>query len=255
MVTLVMTLLLPACASVPGAPTSTTTPTATRAATNTPEPTATNTSTPTKTPLPTKTPNLAATEQYESFYALVQKYYEAGQIPSTNGKYKALNDFESAYAFKLSYSWGELGLTAKNFIVRADFEWSNSIDTVNTSGCGFVYRLQSNEDHYLILLDAYNGVKLASSTDRGTYSMGPPQKGDKKITDFGTGPYKANFTLIVNDLKSYVYVNDIYFGEYDLLEYRITEPGPLAGAVLSASSVDYGTRCTMTNISSWVIEP
>jgi hypothetical protein len=115
--------------------------------------------------------------------------------------------------------------------------------------------MQLNQDHYFIFLDAFSGVKLASSTDRGTYSMGSPQNGEKKVSDFGPGPYQATFTLIVNELQTYVYVDDIYFGEYELLDYRITDSGPLAAAVLSAVSEGYGTRCKMTNVRAWIIDP
>ena len=115
----------------------------TRAATNTPETTATNTSLPTITPSPTVTPNLAATQRYEDFFSLVRKYYDVGQISTTEGEYVELEDYEHAVANKLSYEWSETGLTAKNFIVRADFEWINVVNTINISGCGFVYRSQS----------------------------------------------------------------------------------------------------------------
>lgn len=253
MIAFVLVLSLSACGSALGIPTASQTPT--RAATNTPEPTATITSTPTKTPKPTVTPNLAATQRVEDFSALVQKYYDAGQLSSTDGEYVELDDYQDQLANKLSYQWTETGVTAKNFVVRADLEWSNAINTANTSGCGFVYRSQSNGDHYLIILDAINGIKLASSTDRGTYSMGSPQNGDQKNSDFGPGPYEANFTLIVNDLQSYVYVDDIYYGEYKLLDYRITESGSLANAILSAASEGYGTRCKMTKVRAWVIDP
>jgi len=194
----------------------------------TPSPTLspTPTSTPTKTPRPTVTPDLAATQQYEDFFSLVQKYYDAGQITTTEGEYLELDDYQEGSALKLSYAWTETGVSAKNFIVRADFEWSSTINTTNLSGCGFIYRIQPNGDHYLIVLDAFDGVKLASSTDRGTYSMGPPSKGDVKISDFGPGPYHATFTMIVNELKTYVYVNDDYYGEYTLLDFRITDSGP-----------------------------
>ena len=84
--------------------------------------------------------------------------------------------------------------------------------------------------------------------------MGLPQDGDKKISDFGVGPYHATLTLVVNDLKSYVYVDDTYAGEYKLLDYRITDSGLLSGAVLSATSDGYGTRCNMTNIQAWIID-
>ena len=66
---------------------------------------------------------------------------------------------------------------------------------------------------------------------------------------------KATFTLIVNELQTYVYVNDIYFGEYKILDYRITDSGPLATAVLAAVSEGYGTRCKMTNVRTWIIDP
>ncbi len=244
-------LILSACGSAPSLPT----PIPTLEVTHTPEPTATNTSIPTGTPSPTLMPDLAATQQYEDFFALVQKYHDAGQISTTEGEYVKLEDYQHAVANKLSYEWTETGLTAKNFIVRADFEWVNATKTTNISGCGFVYRYQPNGDHYLIILDAFSGVKLASSTDRGTYSMGSPLNGDQALSDFGSGPYEANFTLIVNESRSYVYVDDIYYGEYQLLDYRITDSGPLSPAVLSATDEGYGTRCNMTNLRAWIIDP
>lgn len=249
--TVVLDWLLSACgtATVPPVATST------RAAATTPEPRVTDTALPSRTPSPTVTPDRIATQQYESFLALVQSYHHAGQIPTPEGEYVKLGDYERAVANKLSYEWSETGLSAKNFIVRADFEWTNAVNTTNISGCGFVYRAQPNGDHYLIILDAASGVKLASSTDRGTYSMGSPQNGEEILTDFGSGTYRANFTLIVHDLKTYVYVNDVYQGEYPLLNYRITESGALANAVLSATSEGFGTRCRMTNVQAWMIEP
>jgi len=253
LVALAYVFLLSACASTPIIRSASQTPT--RPAIDSPEPTATNTIIPTITLSPTVTPNLAATKQFEDFFSLVQKYYEADHISTTEGEYIELEDYQHEVANKLSYEWAETGVTAKNFIVRADFEWSNAINTTNTSGCGFVYRVQPNQDHYLLILDAFSGVKLASSTDRGTYSMGSPQNGDRRQSDFGSDPYQANFTLIVNDLKTYVYVNDMYQGEYKLLDYRITESGSLANAVLSATSTGYGTRCKMTNVRAWVIDP
>jgi hypothetical protein len=248
-------LILSACGASAPAATPTLAASATNTATAAPTVTPTVTLTPTRTPRPTATPNLAATQQYEEFFSVVQKIHDAGQISTTEGKFVELDDYQDEVASKLSYSWVETGLKAKNFIVQADFLWSSAIKTTNLSGCSFIFRIQPNEDHYLIVLDAFGGVKLASSTDRGTYSMGSPANGDARTADYGSGPYEAKFTLVVNDLKTYVYINDEYFGEYKLLDYRITDSGPLARAVLSATDVDYGTRCTMTNVRAWVIEP
>lgn len=250
LMTFVLDLLISACGTTPGRLTAT----SISMPTDTPEPTITSTTIPSGTPSPTVTPNLAATQQYEGFFSLVQKYHTADQISTTAGEYVKLDDYEHAFANKLSYEWTETGITAKNFIIRADFEWTNASNTTNISGCGFVYRSQSNGDHYLIILDSLSGVKLASNTDRGTYSMGSPQNGEQILTDFGSGPYQANFTLLVNDFKTYVYVNDIYQGEYQLLDYRITESGILGNAVLSGASEGFGTRCRMTNVRAWIID-
>ena len=72
-VCVVVSLILTAC----GASTPVATPTA--SATNTSIPptfTPTITLTPTETPIPTATPNLAATQQYEDFFPIVQKLFE-----------------------------------------------------------------------------------------------------------------------------------------------------------------------------------
>ena len=249
-----LTLILSACGASAPAATATVLPSATSTNTALPTFTPTVTLTPTRTPKPTATPNMTATQQYNDFFAVVQKVHDAGQISTTDGKYVELDDYQDEVASKLSYSWGDTSVSARNFVVQADFMWSTAIKTTNLSGCGFVYRMQSNTDHYLILLDAYAGVKLASSTDRGTYSMGSPSNGDGKPVNYGSGPYKAKFTMVVNDLKTYVYVNDVYYGEYKLLDYRITESGPFAGAVLSATREGYGTRCTITKLQAWIID-
>jgi hypothetical protein len=252
---MVLSLILSACGARAPAATPTLAASATSTATAAPTVTPTVTFTPTRTPKPTATPNLAATQRYDAFFSVVQKIHDAGQISTTDGKYKELDDYKDQVADKLSYSWAETGVSAKNFIVQADFMWSSATKTTNLSGCGFIFRIQPNGDHYLIVLDAVSGIKLASSTDRGTYSMGSPSNGASHQLDFGSGPYQATFTLVVNDLQTYVYINDAYYGEYKLLDYRITDSGPLASAVLSATNEGYGTRCTMTNIRAWVIEP
>ena len=179
-VCLALMMVLSACGT--SAPVATSTLPATVTSTAAPTLTATVTATPTKTPKPTATPNLAATQQYDDFFAVVQKIHEAGQIPNTDGEYVKLDDYQDEVAIKLSYAWAETGINAKNFIVRGDFEWSNAINTANISGCGFVYRVQENTDHYLIVLDAFSGVKLATSTDRGNVFNGPsPGWGQENI--------------------------------------------------------------------------
>lgn len=255
---LIVTLLvsLQGCDSVQqmlqGTPTFT--PTLTLTLTSTLTPTATLTPTPTRTPSPTITPNLAATKQYEDFFSLVEKYHEAGQIPTTDGEYVRIDDYQDELAAFLSYEWIETGIKAKNFMIRADFEWGSAVKTTTFSGCAFIFRRQSNGDHYLLVLDSLQGIRLARNTEGTAYSMGPPGHGEKRDYNFGDSPYHATFTLIVNELKAYVYVNDIYYGEYKLLDYFMTDSGSLDVGLLSATDKGYGTRCKMTNIQAWIID-
>src|SRR6185436_18546629 len=72
-------------------------------ATSTLPATVTSTAAPTLTATVTATPNLAATQQYDDFFAVVQKIHEAGQIPSMDGEYLELDDYRDEVAVKLSY--------------------------------------------------------------------------------------------------------------------------------------------------------
>src|SRR5688572_24322123 len=102
-----LALILSACGAVAPAATPTIAATVTPTKTGAPTLTPTNTAIPTRTPRPTITPNLAATQQYEEFFAVVQKIHGAGQISTTDGKYVELDDYQDEVASKLSYSWTE----------------------------------------------------------------------------------------------------------------------------------------------------
>jgi hypothetical protein len=248
----VLAINLQSCASVQqmirGTPTFT--PTITLTSTQT----ATITPTPTKTPSPTITPNITATKLYGDFFSLVEKYHDAGQIPSTEGKYLHLSDYQDQATGFLSYQWKVTGIHAKNFIIQADFDWSINVKTSTFSGCAFIFRRQSDGDHYLMVLDSLQGIRLAKNTSGTAYSMGPPGHGDKKDYNFGESPYHATFTLIVNELKAYVYVDNIYYGEYRLMGDRMTDSGALDVGVLSATDKGW-TSCAMENIQIWTIDP
>jgi len=261
MIAFALILFLPACASVPSVPTATPTRAATN--TNTPEPTATatQTATPTITPSPTATPNLTATQQYDDFIALVQEIHDAGQISSTEGTYHKLDDFSDQLAMGYGYRWSPTGLSARNFIIRAEFDWEVA-NQKNYSGCGYVFRQESDQYYYLISLDAINGIFLSYTKDGITssgaggvvnYTIAAAQK--KKFPDMGTNPYHALFTLIVNDNIAYTYVNGDFFTEHRLKNDWLTDSGPLSALILTGSGTDFGTRCKITNAEAWIITP
>ena len=166
-----LTLLLSACGAIAPAPTATALPSATATNTELPTFTPTVTLTPTKTPKPTATPNLAATQQYEDFFAVVQKIHEAGQISTTDGTYSKLDDYSDELAMSYGYSWDPTGASAKSFIVRADFDWEVA-NKKNYSGCGYMFRQDRNDPslYYIIALDGINGVLLSFTEWSGNSS-------------------------------------------------------------------------------------
>lgn len=249
---LMFSLILSACGAIAqgSAPTATNT--------SAPTLTPTITLTPTKTPIPTATPNLAATQQYEDFLALVQEIYDAGQISTTEGTYKKLDDFSDQLAMSYGYQWTPTGLEAKDFIIRAEFDWEVA-NQKNYSGCGFLFRENSNGYYYIIALDGLNGVLLSyTGVDYNTYTVvnRPAQLINKMdLPEMGANPYHAEFTLVVKDTSAYAYVNGNLLTEHRLKGNWLTESGPLSSLVLTGSEKDYGTRCKITNAEAWIISP
>lgn len=260
-VTIITVLLLSSCSPMQqifqGTPTSTQTSTQTPSPTFTP--TSTITLTPTNTPTPTVTPNLVATQQYESFLSQVQQYYDAGQISTTNGKYYTLDDYSDELAMSYGFSWTPTGVRARNFIIRAEFDWEVA-NEINNSGCGYIFRYWDEKDYALIALDAKHGTFLTFAEYKndiyGNFSVvhtniGPIKK--EKLSEIGQNPYHAIFTLIVNEDNIYTYVNDEFFTEYRLSNDFPSHSGDLSSAVLTGSINDFGTRCKITNAVMWVI--
>jgi len=254
-----MMLVLSAC----GVATPAATPTAT--VTNTPIPptfTPTATVTPTRTPRPTATPDVEATQHYENFVAFVQRIYDAGQISTMDGTYVKLDDFSDELAMGYGYRWESTGVEAKDFILKADFDWSVA-NQKNFSGCGYVFRQESGQYYYLIALDAINGVFLSytkwgisaasGANDVVNYPVTAAKK--NKFPKMGSNPYHAAFTLVVSDNVAYTYVNGDFFTEHRLKNDWLTDSGPLSSMVLTGSATDYGTRCKITNAEVWIIDP
>lgn len=240
------------------APVVVNTATRTPTPTETLEPTATLT--PTKTLTPTVTPNIAATQQYEDFMAAVKQAYEAGQISTLDGTYSHLGDYSDAYASTYGYRWEPTDVTARNFIVRADFDWEVA-NQKNYSGCGFKFRQElvgspgtttKAEYYYIAALDGVNGVLLMYKV---TFEHKPASLIKKMdMPDIGENPYHAQFMLVVNDTSAYTYVNGEFLTEHKLQSNWITEEGPLEYLVLTGSDNDYGTRCKISNADVWVID-
>lgn len=227
------------------APTTTREPTATQ----TTSPTATQTSRPSPTPRPTKTPNLAATERAEELGAEVQEYFDKGYLSTTEGRFRELEDF--------SYEWAQLHYYkpfliqegVSDFYLGAHFKWDSAFKNSDVSGCGFIFNIQENGDHYAVFLDRQKVVFLITDSRVGFSRTVGPTRGTG-IVKFDY-PAEADFTLIVKDAYAYVLVDGEVAAEYTLAQSRSSKGG-LGLTVLSGTNKDYGTRCEMSNLHLWL---
>lgn len=242
---LLLVLILPACSSYSPspAPTNTTEPTATSTHIAIP----TETLVPTSTPRPTSTPNMAATQHMDDLHAEAEEYFDKGYLETTDGRFREYDDFEVEWAQLNWYQWQPMSDTASDFYLTAHFKWNSAYQNADISGCGFVFGLQENDDHYAVFLDRAQVLFLISNGS-GTRKLG-------KTRGLGTvkfgNPAEADFTLIVKDAYAYALVDNEVIGEYTLSQSQPLR-GKLGLTVLSGTNKDYGTRCEMTNLHAWI---
>jgi len=250
---LIFVFILSACSAA--APEPTVTPTDTPAPTATVTFTPTNTPRPSPTPRPTKTPNLAATEKYEAFNAETQKYFDLGYLKTTDGETKEIDDFAYDWAQLGWYNWLPLGETASDFYISAHFKWSSAYRNADTSGCGVLFAIQDNGDHYAVFLDRTKILFLnADSATSYSRPVGVTRgNGRVKFDNPADNPVEADFTVIVKDAYTYVLVDGEVVGEYTLAQSKILR-GDIGLSLLSGTNKDYGTRCEMTNVHVWTPE-
>jgi hypothetical protein len=228
----------------------------TPASTSTPQPTSTRTVTqtitpvPSRTPRPTKTPNLAATQHLDELNSEAQTYYEKGYLATDQGRFRQLDDFKEEWAQLGWYSWWLLNDTTSDFYMKAHFRWSSAYKSADISGCGFVFAVEKNEDHYAVFLDKSKVYFVETS-----YYYRPigPTRGTGRVNldNPADQPVEADFALIVKGAYAYVLVNEEVVGEYTLAQSKELR-GRLGLSLLSGTNKDYGTRCEMTNLHLWI---
>ncbi len=245
----VASLLLSACGIMSAPPTPTNTPVP---PTNTPEPTATATATFTSTPkptitlTPTVTPNATATQRVEEFMSKVQEYYDAKYLSSIDGTYNALKDKKSSWAQIGYYQWEQTGFSPSNFIMRSDIAWRSASANANSSGCGYVFRLQDNDDHYMFFISLKGYVEMATNTNNSWKSLGKGNFGNPSQNG------KANVSLIAENDTFRVLVNDKLVKTYSGFAGKLIT-GELAYTVVSGINTSFGTECQFTNTELWTI--
>jgi|SRR5690349_21819167 len=209
----------------------------------------TNTPRPSPTPRPTQTPNLAATARVDDLNAEAQEYFEKGYLATTDGRFREVEDFSYEWAQMGWYNWLPLRDSASDFFLSGHFKWDSAYKSSDTSGCGFIFGLQQNDDHYAVFLDRQKVLFLITDHAIGFSKPVSPTRGNGVVKfDY---PAEADFTLIVKDAYAYVLVDGEVVGEYTLAQSRASKGG-IGLTVLSGTNKDYGTRCEMTNLHLWL---
>jgi hypothetical protein len=242
---LLFVLMLPACTSSapPPVPSDTAAPSATSTLTATP----TQTPRPTATPRPTSTPNMAATQRRSDLQAEIQSYFDEGFVDTTEGTFDELDDFSYEWAQLGWYDMDLIGVQANDFALSGHFKWASAYQNADVSGCGYVFSLQDDGDHYAIFLDRSKVLFLITSDGYGRAAG--PTRGTGRVK-FGN-PAEADFTVIVKGNYVYALVDNELVGEYTLAQSR-SLTGHIGLTVLSGTNKLYGTRCEMTNLHLWL---
>lgn len=217
-----------------------------------PTPTSTNTSAPptstkrpTSTPRPTATPNVAATQQFEDFNTLLQTFEEKGYVSTTDGTAKTIKPFDEEWAQLNWYQWWPEGEVNSDFVFRGHFKWSAAISSPEISGCGIIFGLQDNSDHYAVFLDK-SRILFLMARGSNVYNVGKTRGSGRLAL---TLPAEAEFAIAVKGQSAYVSV-DGEVTEYTLSQDQTTK-GAFALSLLSGTNKDYGTHCEITDMILW----
>jgi hypothetical protein len=249
-------------------------PTATLDPTSTPEPTFT--STPTETPIPTTTPNASATAQAATMEAVVVKQYaektaaaaaakqtqqaeadlwaklvDDGSITMTKGRLHTLDDFEESWAQRNWYRWWSFGYNLADFVLMTHVDWKSApSDKTAVGGCGFVFRVQDENHHLLIIQFIDQTAGLGQMTSSGFEFQRKPwvnpdlKKSAEKegSSDFLVAAEKEAVTVYINGVKAYRW----YVAR--------TTPGDIGYTIISGTNKDYGTYCNFTDTRVWELK-
>jgi len=243
----ILCFILPvACASVPSTPTPA--PTAAPRTTATIAPTVTAIPSPTPTLRPSPSPNLAATAQYAGMQVKVKELLDAGYISRATGSYVSIEPYSDYWAQIDWYTWSPVPETVPaDFIVRTEIAWESASKTPNLSGCGFVFRLQPNKDHYMIHIGTDGYIYAASNLNGHWAEMGHAYYGKGQFNGHET------LTLIVEKDTFSILINDKFIKKFTGFKANLLD-GTLAYTIISGSNTDFGTRCSFSNTELWKLK-
>ena len=196
-----------------------------------------------------------ATSTAQPLGAAVERLVSEGYLSQGQGRYESLLDFYREWAQINWYQWYDTGKAPTDFVVQAHVAWESASDTANwfNSGCGFVFREAPRDadnqalNHYLAYLGLDGVAYLVRQRNSEYLELGHAKYGR---VDVPAG--EATIMLAVEGESISFFVND---------EHVITRQdgalasGGLSYTLLSGTNRDFGTRCEMTEVGLWWLEP
>jgi len=190
----------------------------------------------------------AATVQAQPMFDLIQGLYSDGYLSRTDGTYFTIPDYDQSWAQINWYQWYYTGFSPTDFVIKADASWDSASTTANwwNSGCGFVFREDEVENHYLAYLALNGRVYFYRSVNNVYAPLGSSYYG-KLSTHEG----HAQIMLVVEG------INITFFVDGEKVHTRQDQglaSGNLDLTLLSGINTGFGTRCRMVNIELWVLK-
>lgn len=189
-----------------------------------------------------------ATEAAQPMTEVVAQLMEDGYLTSSDGAFFALPDFVQSWAQLGWYRWWTTNYAPADFVIRANVAWRSASNTADwwTSGCGFVYRIKDNDDHYLSYL-GLDGRAYFSVLRKGLIYNESSARYGKLDTPDG----EAQLMLVVQGSHFDFFVNDTHvYGKVD----KSFDDGRLAMTLLSGTNKGFGTNCAMRNVELWELD-
>jgi hypothetical protein len=193
----------------------------------------------------------SATAQAQSMFAIVEGLVEDGHLSRSAGVYHRLPDFDESWAQINYYNIWWTGLSPSDFVIKADVAWDSASSKANwwNSGCGFVFRVNDEGDHYISFFAMDGNVRLFRSLGGKLASIGTSYYGK---VDVPKG--NAKIMLVVDGGSINFFVNDKRVQNRQDY-YEDLSSGRLAYTLVSGTNTGFGTRCQMTNVELWELEP
>lgn len=213
--------------------------------TDTPKPQPTRTIRPTTTPKPTATPNLSATQTADELNSVLELFAGKGYLESKTGEFGEIEPFDGNWAQLGWYQWSSFATIDSDFLYKAHFSWATASETGAESGCGVVFGIQDNNNHYAVFLDK---SRILFLMHRGSYSYEVGKTKGTGRVKYGN-PAEADFALAVKEQNAYVLV-DGEFTEYTLSKDQ-SPTGEFGYSIFSGTNRDYGTSCKITEAVLW----